>query len=31
METQNGDSEHAPDPGDVLNYLSWCRAWDRAR
>jgi len=31
METQNGDSEHAPDPADVLNYLSWCRAWDRAR
>ena len=31
METQTGDLEHAPDPADVLNYLSWCKAWDRAR
>jgi len=31
METQHGDLEHAPDPADVLNYLSWCRAWDRTR
>jgi hypothetical protein len=31
METQHGDLEHAPEPTDVLNYLSWCRAWDRVR
>ena len=29
MVTQYGDSERAPDPHDVLNYLAWCREWDR--
>ena len=27
--TQYGDSDRAPDPHDVLNYLAWCRDWDR--
>ena len=27
--TQYGDSSHRPEPGDVLNYLEWCRQWDR--
>ena len=27
--TQYGDDEHAPEPDDVLNYLRWCRHWDR--
>ena len=26
--TQYGDAEHRPEPADVINYLSWCRAWD---
>lgn len=29
MVTQYGDSDRAPDPRDVLNYLAWCRDWDR--
>ncbi len=29
MVTQYGDAEHPPDPGDVLNYLAWCRDWER--
>jgi len=27
--TQYGDSDRSPDPRDVLNYLAWCRDWDR--
>ncbi len=30
MLTQYGDADHAPDPGDVVAYLRWCRDWDRA-
>ncbi|MCU1401107.1 MAG: hypothetical protein JWN62_4216 [Acidimicrobiales bacterium] len=26
--TQYGDALHRPEPADVINYLSWCRAWD---
>ncbi len=29
MQTQYGDPEHRPDPGDVVDYLAWCRRWDR--
>jgi hypothetical protein len=29
MITQYGDANRAPDPGDVLNYLGWCKDWDR--
>jgi hypothetical protein len=28
MLTQYGDSRHAPDPSDVVNYLAWCQRWD---
>ena len=31
MLTQYGDNAHRPEPGDVLNYLRWCRQWDRSR
>jgi hypothetical protein len=24
--TQYGDDQHAPDPADVVNYLTWCRS-----
>ncbi len=27
--TQYGDIAHRPEPRDVLNYLQWCREWDR--
>lgn len=26
--TQYGDSGHAWDPDDVLNYLRWCKSWE---
>jgi hypothetical protein len=29
--TQYGDTDRAPEPQDVLNYLVWCREWDQAR
>lgn len=29
--TQYGDPVHRPEPIDVLNYLSWVRAWDAQR
>jgi hypothetical protein len=29
--TQYGDSERAPDPDDVVNYLAWCRTCRRRR
>jgi hypothetical protein len=27
--TQYGDRSHRPEPEDVLNYLRWCRDWQR--
>ncbi|MGD9702081.1 MAG: hypothetical protein AB7Q42_06755 [Acidimicrobiia bacterium] len=27
--TQYGDAERRPEPADVINYLAWCRRWDR--
>jgi hypothetical protein len=27
--TQYGDISHRPEPTDVLNYLRWCRDWQR--
>jgi hypothetical protein len=27
--TQSGDISHRPEPEDVLNYLRWCRDWQR--
>jgi hypothetical protein len=27
--TQYGDSSHRPESVDVLNYLRWCRNWQR--
>ena len=27
--TQYGEPDHAWQPDDVVNYLAWCRAWDR--
>jgi hypothetical protein len=29
MLTQYGDIAHRPEPADVLNYLRWCRDWQR--
>lgn len=29
MVTQYGDISHRPEPADVLNYLRWCRDWQR--
>jgi hypothetical protein len=29
MLTQYGDIAHRPEPDDVLNYLRWCRDWQR--
>jgi len=29
MVTQYGEAERPPDPADVLDYLAWCRDWDR--
>ncbi len=29
MLTQYGDNVRRPDPEDVLNYLRWCRDWER--
>lgn len=30
MQTQYGDTDRAPDTRDVVNYLVWCREWDRS-
>ncbi len=30
MVTQYGETDRQPDPADVLNYLAWCRDWDRS-
>jgi len=27
FQTMYGDPDRAPDPGDVITYLRWCRAW----
>lgn len=27
--TQYGDPNRRPEPHDVVNYLAWCRQWDR--
>lgn len=29
MITQYGDAAHQPAAVDVINYLQWCRQWDR--
>lgn len=29
MVTQYGETDSPPNPADVLNYLAWCRDWDR--
>lgn len=29
--TQYGSTDAAPDPGDVVDYLAWCRDWERHR
>ncbi len=26
--TQYGDSNHRPEPVDVVNYLAWCKQWN---
>jgi len=31
MATQYGDAGHRPEATDVINYLAWCRRWDRLR
>jgi len=28
--TQYGDATHTPEPGDVVTYLHWCRAYRAA-
>ena len=30
MLTQYGETDRPADPDDVVNYLAWCRDWDRA-
>jgi len=30
MLTQYGDIAHRSEPADVINYLRWCRDWDRS-
>jgi hypothetical protein len=27
LQTMYGDPEHAPEPGDLVTYLHWCRSW----
>ena len=29
LQTAYGDPDREPDPGDVVTYLHWCRAWPR--
>lgn len=29
--TQYGSQRRAPGASDVVNYLTWCRQWERAR
>jgi len=28
--TAYGRTDHAPEPGDIVSYLGWCRDWRRA-
>ena len=28
--TQYGETDRPPDPGDVVDYLAWCREWERS-
>jgi hypothetical protein len=28
--TQYGETERPPHPGDVVDYLAWCREWERS-
>ena len=28
--TQYGETQRSPSPEDVVDYLAWCREWDRA-
>ena len=28
--TQYGETQRPPSPEDVVDYLAWCREWDRA-
>lgn len=30
LSTQYGSPEHVPEPGDVVEYLVWCRDWHSA-
>ncbi len=30
MLTQYGQTERAPDSNDVVDYLAWCREWERS-
>jgi hypothetical protein len=30
MQTMYGDASRAPEPGDVVTYLEWCRRWPAA-
>jgi hypothetical protein len=30
LSTQYGSSGHEPEPGDVVDYLAWCRDWHAA-
>jgi len=31
LRTAYGDPDYVPEPTDVLNWLHWCRDWDRLR
>ena len=28
--TQYGETDRPPTPGDVVDYLAWCRQWERS-
>ena len=30
MVTQYGETDRPPHPGDVVDYLAWCRGWERS-
>ena len=30
MVTQYGETDRPPVPGDVVDYLEWCREWERS-
>ena len=29
LQTQYGDPDHAPDPGDLVTYLRWCKGFGK--